>query len=344
MSHAEWTKSFYTATHLLPERLWKSVFALSPEERMLCEEIRLRVGRPLAVTVSQKTRQIHDAFGMPVIVQPGDLEETLMRMTQSSMHTYLSQLIHGFFTTEQGHRVGVCGELVYQNGQVSSVKNVASVNIRIAKECQGIGEGLLSLRNPGESVLIISPPGSGKTTLLRDLARISSQSFRVSIVDERYELAACTAGKPRFHVGQCDVVSGGSKRDSIELLLRCMSPEIIVLDEITRPEDSEAVLEAWGCGCDFFASAHGQTVEDLFRRPAYQKLLKAGIFQHIIKIEQEAGVRTYRVQKGGIHAEAAWGNHDRGSVFNHGDFYQSQAAGSCSCFAGMDCSHAGDEG
>lgn len=310
MNHAEWTKSFYTATHLLPERLWKGIFTLSPEERASCEEIRLRAGRPLVAIVSQKTRQIHDEMGHLIIVQPVDLEQTLMRMTQSSLHTYLPQLIQGFFTTEQGHRVGVCGELIYQNGQVSSMRNIASINIRVAKECLGIGAGLLSLRKPGESVLIISPPGGGKTTLLRDLARISSRQFRISIVDERYELAACSNGKPRFDVGQCDVISGGNKRDGIEFLLRCMNPEIIVLDEITKQEDSHAVLEAWGCGCDFFATAHGKSTEDLFKRPAYRILMEAGVFQHIIVIYQESGTRSYRAHKGGIHAEDVGSGYD----------------------------------
>ncbi len=325
MNHTEWTKSFYTATHLLPERLWRGVFTLTPEDRIQCEEIRLRAGRPLMVMGSQKNHQVTDSAGNPLIVQKEDIEETLMRMTQSSLHTYLPQLMHGFFTTEHGHRVGVCGEVVSQNGQVSSLRNIASINIRIAKECRGIGEGLLTLRKPGESVLVISPPGGGKTTLLRDLARISSASHRVSIADERYELAACINSKPRFDVGQSDVLSGGNKRESIEILLRCMNPEIIVLDEITRSEDCDAVLEAWGCGCDFFASAHGKSVDELYHRPIYRKLLHAGVFQHLILISQEEDRRTYQAQKGGTHAETVGSNYDRGSMHPHGYFHQPQA-------------------
>lgn len=267
--------------------------------------------------------EISDMAGKPMIVHKDELEETLIRMTQSSLHTYLPQLIQGFFTTEQGHRVGVCGELVYQNGQVSAVRNISSINIRIAKACPGIGEGLLDQRKAGESVLIISPPGGGKTTLLRDLARIAAKTHRVSVADERYELAACKNGKPTFDLGQCDIISGGSKRDSIALLVRSMNPEIIVLDEITRPEDSEAILEAWGCGCDFFTSAHGSSVNDLYRRPAYQKLMEAGIFHHFIIIEQTSGTREYRMQRREADAEAAWRYPDRDVLLTHGNLHQS---------------------
>ena len=310
MNQAEWTKSFYTATHLLPERLWRGAFTLSAEERITCEEIRLRAGKPLVVVISGKNRVIRDGGGLPLIVQAVEIEETLMRMTRSSVHTYLSQLMQGFFTTEQGHRVGVCGETVCQNGQVSSLRSITSVNIRIAKECKGVGEELLLHRMSGESVLVISPPGGGKTTLLRDLARLESRKYRISIVDERFELAASMGGQPRFDIGLCDVLSGCKKREGIEMLLRCMNPEIIVVDEITRPEDCDAMLEAWGCGCDFFATAHGKTVEELYRRPIYRKLLDAGAFHHFIVISCENGARAYREQRGAVYAEAIGRSYD----------------------------------
>ena len=325
MNNTEWTKSFYTATHLLPEGLWRNIFQLSPEDRILCEEIRLRAGRPLYVTIAHQPRQIFDVAGMPVIVKQEDIEETLMRMTQSSLHTYLPQLMQGFFTTAQGHRVGICGEGVYQNEKVSNMRNISSLNLRIAKECRGIGEHLLEGRLPGESVLVISPPGGGKTTLLRDLARISSQQYRVSIADERYELAACMDGKPRFDVGQCDILSGCTKKDSIEMLVRCMNPEIIILDEITRAEDCDTILEAYGCGCDFFVSAHGIDAKALKQRPIYRKLLQSGIFRHMIIIDEIKGNRSYRIERGEPYAEITRRDYDHRRMFAHGHLCQQKA-------------------
>ena len=325
MNCTEWTKSFYTATHLLPEALWRSIFSLSPEERTLCEEIRLRAGRPLYVTIAHQNKQIFDAAGAAVTVTQKDLEETLMRITDSSLHTYLPQLMQGFFTTKHGHRIGVCGEAVYQNGTISTIRNIGSINLRIAKECKGIGESLLADRTRGESVLVVSPPGGGKTTLLRDLARLNSRKYRVAVVDERYELAACTDGKPRFDIGQCDVMSGGSKKESIEMLLRCMNPDIIVLDEITRDRDCDAVLEAQGCGCDFFVSAHGSDANDLLKRPIYRKLIRSGIFHHIITIEGAGDKRIYRQERGETYAKIIGSHSDRRHMFSYGSFYQPQA-------------------
>ena len=323
MKESDWTKSFYTATHLLPDRLWRGIFTLSSDMRMRCEEIRLRAGRPFIAVCDGIQSQISNTTGELLIVEKAEIEETLMRLTKSSIHTYLPQLIEGFFTTEQGHRIGVCGEIVTQNGHISSMRNISSLNIRIAKECRGIGEGLLPFRKSGESVLVISPPGGGKTTLLRDLARINSQKYRVAILDQRYELAACMHGIPRYQIGQCDVLSGGNKKDGIEILLRCMNPEIIVLDEITNPDDCDALLSAWGCGCDFFASAHGNTIDELYQRPIYRKLLTAGIFKYIITISNTGGNRTYQTQKGDTHAKTPGGDHDRWIMHTDRSIYQS---------------------
>lgn len=322
MKESDWTKSFYTATHLLPERLWRGAFTLSTDARIHCEEIRLRVGRPLMVVCDGKQVQLCSKTGELLIVKKEEIEETLARMTKSSVHTYLPQLIEGYFTTEQGHRVGICGEVVMQNGKITSMRNISSLNIRIAKEYRGIGENLLAARRAGESVLVISPPGGGKTTLLRDLARISSAKYRVAILDQRYELAACMQGVPRYQIGQCDVLSGGCKKEGIETLLRCMNPEIIVLDEITHPDDCEALLSAWGCGCDFFASAHGANIDELYRRPIYRKLLYAGVFKHIITISNLDGNRTYQTQKGDIYAKTPGCDYDRRIMYTNRSFYQ----------------------
>ena len=47
-------KSFHTAAALLPERLWRAAYSLSEEQRAQCEELRVRLDRPLAATVAEK--------------------------------------------------------------------------------------------------------------------------------------------------------------------------------------------------------------------------------------------------------------------------------------------------
>src|SRR5690606_12747541 len=108
-----------------------------------------------------------------------------------------------------------------------------------------------------------SPPQLGKTTLIRDLARmisygdtldngslkLGSPGMKVGIVDERSELAACVRGIPLFDVGpRTDILDGCPKAEGMMMLIRSMSPEVIIVDEIGRPEDTEAIREALHAG------------------------------------------------------------------------------------------------
>lgn len=289
MQDMDYLKSFHTAAQLLPERLWKAAYSLNEQQRQQCEELRIRLGRPLAATVGGKTVLLGDGVVLPT---KEELDQLLARATECSVHTYLEQLWQGFLTTRHGHRLGICSQAV--QGDARLLRGLSSVNIRIARQVNGLGEDLPLCGEEGfRSTLILAPPGGGKTTLLRELCRKLSRDFRVAIADERYEIAACSDGLPRFSVGSCDVLSGGYKGDTVPMLLRAMSPQILAVDEITRAEDCQVLLDCNGCGCGLLATAHGSRVEDLHRRPAYRQLLESGVFQQVILIEQTGGGRSY---------------------------------------------------
>lgn len=292
MRDMDYLKSFHTAAQLLPERLWKAAYSLDEPQRQQCEEIRVRLGRPLCATVNGETVLLGDGAVLPT---GEELDQLLARATECSVHTYLEQLWQGFLTTRHGHRLGICSEAV--EGDKKLLRGLSSINIRVARQVQGLGADL-SLCGPEgfRNTLILAPPGCGKTTLLRELCRRLSRDFRVAVADERYEIAACTAGIPRFSVGSCDVLSGGNKRETVPMLLRAMSPQILAVDEITRQEDCEVLLDCAGCGCGLLATAHGRDPEDLLRRPAYRKLVENRVFRQVILIRQTGGERTYRLQ------------------------------------------------
>ena len=293
MQEIEWLKSFHTAAALLPERLWRAVYTLDEHQRQQCEEIRVRLGRPLTVTVAGRAVLVGDGA---VLSTRDELEELLARATESSVHTYLEQLRQGFLTTRHGHRLGICAQAPV--GEQRLLRGLSSVNIRVARQVYGLGETFLqSKADEYLNTLVVGPPGCGKTTFLREYCRRLSEKYLVAIADERYEIAACADGVPRFSVGSCDVLSGGTKRETIPMLLRAMSPQILAVDEITHPEDCHALLECAGCGCGLLATAHGSSVDDLYCRPVYRQLMELHLFQRVILIRRRGQVREYCVEE-----------------------------------------------
>ena len=292
MPDIAYLKGFHTAAQLLPERLWRAAYSLNEQQRQDCEEIRVRLGRPLAATVAGEIVLLGDSAVLPT---GEEIDELLARATECSVHSYLDQLWQGYLTTRHGHRLGICGQ--FSQGETRLLRGLSSVNIRVARQVHGLAKELPFLKEPSfQNTLILAPPGAGKTTLLRELCRELSLRFRVALADERYEIAACAGGEPRFNVGLCDVLSAGNKGETIPMLLRSMSPQILAMDEITRAEDCESLLECAGCGCSLLATAHGSEIEDLHKRPAYRRLLDAGLFQQVILIRRSGRERRYRLE------------------------------------------------
>ena len=286
MQDMDFLKSFHTAAQLLPERLWKAAYSLDEQQRQRCEELRVRLGRPLAATVGGKTLLLGDGTVLPT---KDELDQLLARATECSVHTYLEQLWQGYLTTRHGHRLGICSQMA--QGQTRVLRGLSSVNIRIARQVHDWGDLPLCGGDGFRNTLILAPPGGGKTTLLRELCRRLSQYYRVAIADERYEIAACTDGMPRFSVGACDVLSGGFKGDTVPMLLRAMSPQILAVDEITQEQDCRVLLDCIGCGCGLLATAHGSAPEDLRNRPVYRLLLENRVFRQVIFIRQTGSTR-----------------------------------------------------
>ncbi|WP_458862003.1 stage III sporulation protein AB [Acidaminobacterium chupaoyuni] len=298
-------QAFEQALRVLPPKLQKRYLeALSEIQRERCEELRLRAGgRPAFLLQNGDCRFL---AGEPVTAE--DLQQVLAIASGYSVHTYQKQIASGFLPLEGGHRLGVCGEAVMEQGEILSFTALSSLNLRIAHQIKGIGAelaGRLFQNGRFLSTLIVSPPGYGKTTLLRDLVECLSDGeaggpLRISLVDERGEIAASHGGTPQYTIGRStDVLTGCSKAKGIELMTRSMGPQIIALDEITSLEDCRAISEASYCGCAFLATAHAAEAADLKRRPIYRRLLEDAVFQKIIVIRRTNGQRSYSVEDWG---------------------------------------------
>lgn len=295
---------FDRACELLPEQLRQKLHVVPEETRCSAEEIRLRIGQPLCIGCKNKEIPVK---GLTVTAK--DLEEVLDIATHFSRYTAAETMRQGYFTAQGGFRLGICGSAVPEDGEVRYISPVSSLAIRIPRQRFDIADPLLpKLFVDGRfcSTLILSPPGGGKTTLLRDLVRRISQGsehsppLRVSLVDERGELAALWRGTPQFDVGaHTDILEGCGKAQGVPLLLRSMNPQVIALDEIAAAEDVEAVKMAVGCGVTMISTCHAFDRCELEKRSIGKSLLDSGAFQRIVTIRREGERRSYHTEEMG---------------------------------------------
>ncbi len=289
-------EGFDNAAGLLPQDMRQTLSALPGSARACAEELRLRSGRRPSLLLAEGESPFGDRAA-----QPRDLDTVLENATRASAHTALECVAAGFVTVRGGCRVGLCGETVVREGGVRSIRRLSSLSIRIPRQHRGcageIYARMLELGLP--DTLIISPPGAGKTTLLRELVRLASEGGRrVSLIDERAEIAGVWDGSPLFDIGPCtDVMTGAPKPEAAAMLIRAMSPQILAMDEITTPADVEAARLATGCGVKLLATAHAGSARELAARPVYRKLLEDGVFSAAVVIERRGGSRHYRLEE-----------------------------------------------
>lgn len=292
---------------VLPLSIRGMVESLPGKKKEHLEEIRVRQGRPLEVVspwqygfVSDRGRLVNreeEAY------RPGreDCEKMLNLISNHSLYALEEELRRGYVTIKGGHRIGLAGRVVVEGGQVKHIREVAGFNVRIARQVKGSARSLLPRILRGsrlENLMIVSPPQCGKTTLLRDLVRIVSQgegiaSRKVGVVDERSEIAGCIDGVPQHEIGpRTDVLDGCPKAEGMMMMIRSMSPELLVVDEIGRREDSEAVFEAIHAGVQLFTTAHAKSMEELCRRPGISELVREGVFSRYVLLSRRKGPGT----------------------------------------------------
>ncbi len=266
---------------------WKELLAILPEGlrrdvdtlgRDAMQELRLRINAPPELNLGNRSVFLQKT------VSREDLQFCLNAASRYSPWA-ADTAGKGYITAPGGHRLGLCGTAVCRGGQVTGIRELQSLNIRIARDFPGIAPAVSG------SVLILGAPGWGKTTLLRDLCRRLSRDRQVCVVDERGELFP-----PGLKRGlRLDILSGCPKVQGVAMLLRTMGPEVIAVDEITDEEDCAALAGAAGCGVALLATAHGACLEDYFHRPAYRQAVKQGLFQTVLLLKPDKGFTLERI-------------------------------------------------
>lgn len=275
------------------------------------EEIRLRAGRPLVVhnyrgnwfvkEDGTLSRMDKNSF----IVDQKEIIKTLGLISENSIYAYQEEIRRGYITLRGGHRVGIAGKTVLEGGCVKNIKDISGLNIRISKEVPGCSTGIIKyIMNGTDSIyntLLVSPPQCGKTTMLRDMARVLSEGsyklgipgLKIGIVDERSEIAACFRGIPQNDVGsQSDVLDGCPKSIGMAMMVRSMSPQVIVTDEIGSCGDKEAVISVLNAGVRILTSAHGFNITELKSRREVLSLIEERVFERFIVLSNSNGPGT----------------------------------------------------
>ncbi len=295
---------------ILPETIGHMIRDCNLEYDRL-QEIRLRVNAPLLIlydgeeifanAVAGYTKEQQDAY----IVTEQDIVDTVALVSDYSIYAYEDEICQGFITIQGGHRVGLAGMTVMEQGEVKYVKHISFLNVRVAHELLGCADMIMPYVWSQDSVyhtLVISPPCGGKTTLLRDMIRCLSdgnpvhKGMTVGVVDERSELAACYRGIPQNDLGiRTDVLDCCPKAKGMLMLLRSMAPKVIAVDEIGCAGDIHALEYVMNCGCKLLATVHGSSIEDLRNKPVLRRLVEERMFERyiILKGGSSAGQVQY---------------------------------------------------
>ncbi|MEG2246769.1 MAG: stage III sporulation protein AA [Peptostreptococcaceae bacterium] len=276
------------------------------------EEIRLRIKKPLIINANnkdyfynKKTNDLDTKNLSSYEVTKEDIEQTFQLMCKYSIHSFIDDIKKGFITLKGGHRVGIVGKVIIEDGQVKNIKHISSLNIRVSREVIDCSEKVLNhiIKNSQEvnNTLIISPPQCGKTTLLRDIVRnISSgnkkrgfNGIKVALIDERNEISGSYLGVPQMDIGiRTDVIETCPKDIGIMMLLRAMSPNVIVTDEIGSEKEIKALYTALNGGVSLITTVHGDSIDDIKERKELNKLLDKELFKKVIILSAKDGPGT----------------------------------------------------
>lgn len=255
------------------------------------EEIRLRGEGMCSLVIFGREYPLYSS------VSCEELWRLLSLVCSGSMYAYRDSIAEGFVTMDGGIRVGVSGRAGYEMGRNVGVGDFTGLCFRIpSSDCTFGVELYEAWRNNGcKGMLIASPPSGGKTTALRSLARFiggGSRPMRVTVVDERLEFDTSA-----YRNSSVDILRGYKRSLGVEIAVRTLSAEVIIVDEIYSQSDRDAISFAHGSGVSVIATVHAGCMSELKKRDGVRGLLDDGMFPSVAFIERTDGHFGFRMER-----------------------------------------------
>ncbi|WP_068671908.1 stage III sporulation protein AA [Oceanobacillus sp. Castelsardo] len=254
------------------------------------QEIRIRLFQPIEFIFDRQIEWVSH-----VKPNKNDGVYIVNQLSEFSLYRMTDELREGYITIEGGHRVGIAGRVNTIGGSVKALQYITFFNIRIAKQKIGVANAIIPyiFKEKYLNTLIVGAPQTGKTTLIRDTTRIISSGWgkvpaqKVGVVDERSEIAAAINGIPQLNLGiRTDVMDACPKAEGMMMMIRSMSPDVLVVDEIGSADDINALMEAINTGVTVICTIHGHSLMELKKRPSLEILFQHKVFERILFLEK----------------------------------------------------------
>ena len=273
------------------------------------EEIRVRAGQPFLFQageteyfLDEKHGKLTREHGLACVAKKEDLAQMMVLLSRYSLYAFEEEIRRGYITLEGGHRVGLAGQTVLEDGKVRTLRYINFMNIRIARERKGCAVGLVPYLYHGDQIyntLIFSPPGMGRPPIsgMRYVfcpTGALGKGTRVCVLDERSEIAACHLGIPQNDVGmRTDVMDGCTKAEGMQMVLRSMAPQVIAVDELGCEEDFEAVEKVLYSGSCILGTVHAENMDELEKKSVLRRWKKDMVFERLVRLGKKEDRERY---------------------------------------------------
>lgn len=290
---------YYRAVQALPAWLARPLLELPTEQAERVHEIRMRVGGTLIFTADGIVRTLRELVGedgkavFPEALRNLRLDELQMEeifytLCGGSVHSHQNEIAAGYVTLPGGCRVGIGGQFLDHPEQGILLQKLRSLNLRISRQKSVVLPDKLRqlLDRPFTGMLLVGEPDSGKTTLLRSIAQYLTRQRRLTVViDERGEIFPPQNPRTFPEFEPVDVISGIAKDRAVQMALRTLSPQVILLDELGGMPEVAALEQGLFSGVDFVATLHASSLEEACRRPQVQLLRKQDALRAMVLLQ-----------------------------------------------------------